>query len=183
MLSLLLEVCFSFLKVGAFSFGGGYAVLAFIQREVVDTHAWISPSDFVNIVAIAEMPPGPIAVNSSTFVGYNLFGIGGGVLCSVCTLAVPFALSLVVAIYFTKFKDNVHLKDALAGIRPAVIGLIAASCLSVAEISLTSLLSLAFFGVALLLVWKCKVSPILTLVACGALGGVVYGAVLPALGL
>ena len=64
-----------------------------------------------------------------------------------------------------------------------LIGLIAASCLSVAEISLTSLLSLAFFGVALLLVWKCKVSPILTLVACGALGGVVYGAVLPALGL
>ena len=104
-------------------------------------------------------------------------------LCSVCTLAVPFTLSLLVAVYFTKFKDNVHLKDALSGIRPVVIGLIAASCLSVAEISLTSLLSFVFFSLALLLVWKCKVSPILTLAACGALGGVVYGAVLPALGM
>ena len=183
MLDLLLQACVAFLKVGAFAFGGGYAVLAFIQREVVDAHAWISPADFVDIVAIAEMTPGPIAVNSSTFVGYRLFGVWGGVICSVCTLAVPFALSLVVAVYFTKFKDNAHLKDALTGIRPAVLGLIAASCLSVAEISLTSLLSLAFFGLALLLVWRCRVSPILTLAACGALGGVVYGAVLPALGL
>lgn len=72
-MELLLKVCFSFLKIGAFSFGGGYAVLAFIQREVVDGHGWIKPDDFVNIVAIAEMTPGPIAVNSSTFVGYNLF--------------------------------------------------------------------------------------------------------------
>ena len=183
MITLLVQACLSFLKVGAFSFGGGYAVLAFIQREVVDTHAWISPADFVNNVAIAELTPGPIAVNSSTFVGYRVFGAGGGVLCSVCTLAVPFTLSLLVAVYFTKFKDNVHLKDALSGIRPVVIGLIAASCLSVAEISLTSLLSFVFFGLALLLVWKCKVSPILTLAACGALGGVVYGAVLPALGM
>ena len=128
MMELLLKVCFSFLKIGAFSFGGGYAVLAFIQREVVDGHGWIKPDDFVNIVAIAEMTPGPIAVNSSTFVGYNLFGIPGGIICSICTLLVPFILALIVSVYFTKFKDNIHLKTALSGIRPVVIGLIAASC-------------------------------------------------------
>lgn len=173
-MSLLLKVCFAFLKIGAFSFGGGYAVLAFIQREVVDGNGWISPGDFVDIVAIAEMTPGPIAVNSSTFVGYNLFGIGGGILCSACTLLIPFLLVLVVSIYFTKFKDNRHLKNALGGIRPVVIGLIAASCLSVAKISLTGWVSLIFFGLALLMVWKLKVNPILTLVTCGVLGAVVY---------
>lgn len=182
MIETLIQACISFLKIGAFSFGGGYAVVAFIQREVVESNGWISPEDFVNIVAIAEMTPGPIAVNASTFVGYRLSGILGGILCSLSTLAVPFALSLIVAIYFSKFKDNVHLKNALSGIRPAVIGLIAASCLSVGRISFESWHSLLFFAVALVMVWKCKVNPILTLITCGALGAVLYGWVFPLLG-
>ncbi|MCI5703707.1 MAG: chromate transporter [Pseudoflavonifractor sp.] len=181
-MNLLLQVCFSFLKIGAFSFGGGYAVLSFIQREVVDGHGWINPADFVNIVAIAEMTPGPIAVNSSTFVGYNLFGIGGGIICSLCTLLIPFCLSLLVSIYFSKFKDSPALKNALSGIRPAVIGLIAASCLSVAKISITSVYSLLFFGVALFMVWRCKINPIITLATCGGLGALFYGVILPVLG-
>ena len=95
-MSLILQVCLSFTKIGAFAFGGGYAVLSFIQQEVVDGNAWILPEDFVNIVAIAEMTPGPIAVNSSTFVGYNLFGPLMGVLCTLCVILVPFLLSLLV---------------------------------------------------------------------------------------
>ncbi len=173
-MSLALQVALAFLKIGAFSFGGGYAVLAFIQREVVDGNAWIAPADFVNIVAIAEMTPGPIAVNSATFVGYHLFGIIGGIACTLCTLAIPFLLSLVVAVSFQKFKESRGLQGALTGIRPAVIGLIGASCLSVAKISITGWSSLLFFGLALLMVWKGKVNPILTLIICGALGGVVY---------
>lgn len=178
---LALKVAFAFLKIGAFSFGGGYAVLSFIQREVVEANGWITPQQFVNIVAIAEMTPGPIAVNSATFVGYNMFGIWGGIMCTLCTIAVPVTLSLIVSFYFSKFKGNKNLQNALAGIRPAVIGLIAASCLSVAEISITSFYSLIFFGIALLLVWKFKANPIVTLIICGALGGVFYGVVLPLL--
>ncbi len=178
-MELLLKVCAAFLKIGAFSFGGGYAVLAFIQREVVEGNGWVAPADFVNMVAIAEMTPGPMAVNSSTFVGYNLFGIGGGILCTACTLAVPFALSLIVAASFAKFRENRRLKDALSGIRPVVIGLIGAACLSVAKISMVDGSSLIFFAIALTMVWKCKVSPILTLVTCGALGALFYGVLLP----
>ena len=174
-----LKLAFAFLKIGAFSFGGGYAVLSFIQREIVEANGWISPEQFVDIVAIAEMTPGPIAVNSATFVGYNMFGVWGGIMCTLCTIAIPVTLSLIVSFYFSKFKGNKYLQNALAGIRPAVIGLIAASCLSVAEISITSLYSLLFFGIALLLVWKFKVNPIITLIICGALGGVFYGIVLP----
>ena len=175
-----LKVALSFLKIGAFSFGGGYAVLSFIQREVVEANGWITPEQFVDIVAIAEMTPGPIAVNSATFVGYNMFGVWGGIMCTLCTIAIPVILSLIVSFYFSKFKGNRQLQNALKGIRPAVIGLIAASCLSIAEISITSVYSLLFFGIALLLVWKFKVNPIITLIICGALGGVFYGVVLPA---
>lgn len=179
-MSLILQVCLSFTKIGAFAFGGGYAVLSFIQQEVVDGNAWILPEDFVNIVAIAEMTPGPIAVNSSTFVGYNLFGPLMGVLCTLCVILVPFLLSLLVSVYFNKFKDNVYLKSALNGIRPAVIGLIAASCFSIGKISIVSPVSWLFFGLALLLVWKFKVNPILALVISGVLGAVVYSFIVPA---
>lgn len=183
MIEHLIQACISFLKIGAFSFGGGYAVVAFIQREVVEGHGWISPEDFVNIVAIAEMTPGPIAVNSSTFVGYKIFGVLGGILCSASTLAIPFILALIVAIYFSKFKDNVYLKNVLSGIRPAVIGLIAASCLSVGKISFETWHSVIFFAVALFMVWKCKINPIITLITCGVLGAVLYGLVFPMAGI
>lgn len=173
-MSELLQACIAFLKVGAFSFGGGYAVLAFIQREIIQGYGWLHPEDFVNIVAIAELTPGPIAVNSSTFVGYNLFGILGGILCSLCTVAVPFALSLLVSIYFKKFKHSPHLKAALQGIRPTVVGLIAASCLSVAQVSVSSLSGVCFFLLALFLVGKVKLNPILTLVTCGTIGGIFF---------
>ena len=182
MIETLIQACISFLKIGAFSFGGGYAVVAFIQREIIENHGWISGEDFVNIVAIAEMTPGPIAVNSSTFVGYTLAGILGGIACSLSTLAIPFLLSLIVAVYFSKFKDNVYLKSALNGIRPAVIGLIAASCLSVGQVSFDGLHSVIFFVVALVMVWKCKINPIIALITCGALGAVLYGWVFPMAG-
>lgn len=176
---LLLQMMFSFLKIGAFAFGGGYAILAFIYSEVVETHQWIDPESFVDIVAIAEMTPGPIAVNAATFVGYDMFGIGGGVLCTLCTLAVPFTLALIVSFYFSKFKETPLLRKSLLGIRPAVIGLIAAALVSVVEISVTTLWDIAFFAVAFLLVSKAKLNPILTLAVCGGLGAVVYGCIIP----
>lgn len=180
-MDLLLKACVSFLKIGAFSFGGGYAVLAFIQEEVVELHQWISPTEFVDIVAIAEMTPGPIAVNSSTFVGYKLFGVLGGVLLSFCTLLVPFLLSLTVAVYSTKFKDNKNLKKALEGIRPAVIGIIAAACISIGKVSIENIHSLVFFAIGLILVWKVKLNPIIALGICGILGIGYYGYLLPAI--
>ncbi len=180
-MSLLTEVCLSFLKIGAFSFGGGYAVLALLQREVVEGRGWIDPDGFVNMVAIAEMTPGPVAVNASTFVGYHLFGLWGGVLCTACTLLIPFLLTLMISICFQRFQNNPTLKNALSGIRPAVIGLIASACVSVGKISLVDGYSLIFFGIALFMVWRCKVNPILTLAACGVMGAVFYGYVLPLL--
>ena len=174
-----LQLFFSFLQIGMFSFGGGYAAMPLIQGQVVQTHQWMTMSEFTDLITISQMTPGPIAVNSATFVGYNMFGIWGGIMCTLCTIAVPVTLSLIVSFYFSRFKENRYLQNTLAGIRPAVIGLIAASCISVAEISITGLYSLIFFGVALLLVWKLKVNPIITLIVCGGLGAFFYGVLLP----
>ena len=175
MLDLLAQACFSFLKIGAFSFGGGYSVLTLIESDVIEAHGWLTHSEFVDIVAIAEMTPGPIAVNASTFVGYNLLGVFGGVICSLCTVAVPFILSLIVSASFAKFRDNVYLKKALCGIRPAVIGLIASAFISVSGTSITDAWGALIFVCALLMVWKLKVHPILTLLICGFSGVVLYG--------
>lgn len=177
----LLEIFLSFLKIGFTSFGGA-TMVPLVNAEML-SHGWMTAEEVGDIVAIAEMTPGPIAVNSATFVGYNLFGVAGGILCTLCTIAIPFVIALTVAVYFTRFKDNKYLKDALSGIRPVVIGVIAASCLSVAKISITDLYSLLFFGVALFMVWKCKINPIITLITCGGLGAIFYGWLLPLLGL
>ncbi|MDD3537107.1 MAG: chromate transporter, partial [Eubacteriales bacterium] len=105
-MDLLTKLCLFFLKAGAFSFGGGYGVLYMLQNEIVYKNRWISARDFVDVVAIAEMTPGPIAVNASTFVGYTLLGPLAGILATLCIVAVPFVLSLSVSIFYQKFKNN-----------------------------------------------------------------------------
>lgn len=169
----IIQLILTFIKIGAFSFGGGYAVLALIQKEVVDLHQWIPPEEFVNIVAIAEMTPGPIAVNSSTYVGYKLYGGLMGIILTLSVILIPFLLALLVSIYFQKFKDSQNLNLALAGIRPAVVGIIGAACFTVGKISIQTIPHLVFFLLAFLGVAKFKLNPILVLLLSG-LGGVVY---------
>lgn len=171
---MLLSLILSFLQIGAFAFGGGYAVLAFIQKEIIVAQQLITPEVFVNLVAIAQMTPGSMAVNASAAIGYTLCGISGGILCPIATMAIPFVLALAISVFYDKLKDNVTVRKAFAGIRPLAIGIVAAACLSVAQTALTSLSSILFVAVGLFLVAKLKTTPILTVVICGALGGVVY---------
>jgi len=174
-MNLLLKVCLFFINVGAVSFGGGYAVLYMLQQEIVVSNGWLSQEQFVNILAIAEMTPGPISVNTSTFVGYTLFGPLAGVLCTLCIIAIPFILSLTVSIFFQKYKRNCYLKGALKGIRPAVVGLIAAVIIPIAQIAFTDYVSVVLFGIAALLLFKFKTNPILVMLVSGSLGILIYG--------
>jgi chromate transporter len=172
---MLIKLFIAFLKIGAFSFGGGYGVLAFMQKEIIDLNKWISLQDFTNIVAIAEMTPGPIAVNASTYVGYKIGGFFGSTLATFGVILVPFTLSLIVSIYFNKFKHLKQVNWVIKGIRPAVLGLLAAACFNIGKISFVDLKSviigIAVFGA----VYKFKVNPILALVASGVMGVVLYG--------
>lgn len=174
---LLLKVCLFFLNAGAFSFGGGYGVLYMLQTEVVSRNAWLTSQQFVDIVAIAEMTPGPISVNTSTFVGYTLFGPLGGIVCTLCIVAAPFFLALIVSIFFVKFKDNCHVIAALKGIRPVVIGLIAAVSLQIAEASFVDSVSAIIFGLAVFLLFKIKMNPIWVMLGSGVLGVLIYAGI------
>ncbi len=176
-MSLLIDLCMFFLKAGAFSFGGGYGVLYMLQSELVYHSKWMSPAEFADIMAIAEMTPGPIAVNASTFAGYKLMGPLAGILATLCIVAVPFVLSLSASAFYEKFRDNCYLASALKGIRPAVVGLIAAVGLGIAEVSFPDGLSAAIFVLAALLLFRWKVHPILVMLVSGLAGILLYSGV------
>ena len=136
LVQLYLSMFIAFFKIGLFGFGGGYAMLPLIQQEVVDTNEWITVNEFTDIVAISQTTPGPISFNSATYIGFTaVHSSGHGVLASilgsaVCTLAVSlpsFGLMTLVSIFFFKFKENRYVRAAMYGIKPAVIGLIAAA--------------------------------------------------------
>lgn len=172
---MLIKLFITFLKIGAFSFGGGYGVLAFMQREIIETNKWITMKTFTDIVAIAEMTPGPIAVNASTFVGYKMGSFAGSALATIGVILVPFSLSLLVSVYFNKFKHLRQVNRILKGIRPAVLGLIAAACIDIGKISFIDFKSVIIGILVFIGVYKYKVHPILAIVISGVLGIVFYG--------
>ena len=99
-MDLILKMCLTFIKIGAFCFGGGYAAVGLIENEVIKTMGWLTPEQFINIIAIAEMTPGPIAVNTSTFAGYLMSGPVAGILCTLCIILIPSCLALLTAFFF-----------------------------------------------------------------------------------
>jgi chromate transporter len=169
-----LELLFTFFKIGLFSFGGGYAVLALIQQEVVSNNKWLSLKEFVDVVAISQATPGPIAINSATYVGYKTAGIGGATVATLGVTLPSLIIVLIMARFFLKFKDNKYVSDALKGLRPAVVGLIAAAAIVVAITSYTDYKSIIIFVPAFIAAYKFKADPILVMVAAGLAGYFLY---------
>ena len=173
----LLKLFLTFLKIGAFSFGGGYAVLALIQKEVIENNGWILPKDFIDIVAVAEMTPGPIAVNSSTFVGYRVAGIAGSAIATFAVVLVPITITLIVSVYYNKFKHLKQVNWIIKGIRPAVLGLIAAACIKISRASIVDIKGIIIALSVFLGVYKLKINPIIAIIASGVLGVIFYGVI------
>lgn len=164
-----LQIFWSFFKIGAFTLGGGYAMLALIRREVVERRQWINDDDFVNMLAIAQTAPGPIALNTAIFTGYRAGG-GTGILFSCLGIILPsFIIILAIAIFFTDFKELPAVEKVFKGIRPVVVALIAAPLLSMGKTAGVTLRNCWIpVGVALL-VWGAGISPVYIILA--AIGG------------
>ena len=135
-LTLLLQLFGTFFLIGAFTIGGGYAMLSLIQAEVVTAHGWISESTFTDIVAISQMTPGPIGINSATYVGYDvlsqatgshLMGILGSATATLALVIPSFVLVLLIVRFYTKFKSSVLFEGVMGWLRPTVVGLIGAA--------------------------------------------------------
>ena len=180
---ILLLLFWTFFKIGAFTFGGGYAMLPLIQSEVA-AHGWMEAEELVNFVAVSESTPGPFAVNISTFVGARLAGIPGAI-CATPGVALPsFIIILIVAKCFQRFKSSAIVQGCMSGLRPAVVGLIATALLSVGQtvffpagiaFGTTFYVSLGVFLLSAVLAFK-KLHPIWIIVISAAIGVVAgYG--------
>ena len=131
------ELFVSYLKIGFFGFGGGYAMLSLIQNEVVVQHAWMTNAEFADIVAVSQITPGPIAINSATYVGYTVgmksgsvwYGILGSVIATFAVCLPSMTLMILVARYIARLKGNPLVSGAMRGLRPVVIGMIGAAAL------------------------------------------------------
>ena len=175
-----LQLFVSYLKIGFFGFGGGYAMLSLIQNEIVEQRGWITVSQFADIVAISQMTPGPIAINSATYIGYTVAGFWGSVVATVAVCLPALTVMLALTKFFIKLKDNRYVHGTITGMRPVVVGMIAAAALLLifpkeqSDSSFIDHWSWLLFGLTLYASHK-KVNPIL-LIALSALAGIViYG--------
>lgn len=129
-MNLLLDLFFSFFQVGLFSIGGGYAAMPLIQAQTVEIHSWLTAVEFANLVTIAEMTPGPIAINSATFVGMKVAGIPGVVVATLGNILPSVIIMLILARLYEKYSKQTLLKRVLEGVRPVVVSAIfVADCL------------------------------------------------------
>lgn len=171
-----LQLLYSYLKIGFFGFGGGYAMLSLIQNEVVVQNQWMTNAQFTDIVAISQMTPGPIAINSATYVGYTVAGFWGSVVATTAVCLPALTLMILITRFFLQLRDNRYVKGAIAGMKPIVVGMIGAAALllmfpkSADGASFIDGWSWALFAAAMVASLK-KVNPIL-LIVLGAMAGV-----------
>lgn len=194
---ILLELFYSFLLIGLFTFGGGYSMIALIQSAVVEEHSWLTAQEFADILAISQITPGPVGINTATYAGYSAviaegyptaMAVAGAVIASLAVLILPLTLILVVGRWLLKHKDQAPFDTLFRGLRLTVVGLIAAAALSLmpsafaptptgtitifnSQFSFFNLI--IFLAVFALSLWK-KVSPILLILLSGLLGLIIY---------
>lgn len=164
----------TFFKIGAFTLGGGYAMIPIIESEVVDKHKWIDGKMFTDLIAVAQTCPGVFAVNISIFIGYKLRKTRGA-LCTCLGAVLPsFLMILLIAMFFHQFMDIPWIAAMFRGIRPAVVALIAVPTFNTAQRTGISLSNAWIPVVSALLIWLLGVNPIWIIIAAG-IGGFVYG--------
>lgn len=179
-----IRLFWSFIQIGLFSIGGGYAALPLIQEEIVENNGWLSMSEFVDLITIAEMTPGPIAVNSATFVGTRIAGIGGAVAATIGVITPSLIIVFTLAYFYYRFQNLKQIQGILSSLRPVVVALIASAGLSILmlafwndskiHIESTNFIAVGISITALIILRKFKPSPILVMIGSGIIGMVLY---------
>ena len=190
---ILLQLFYTFFKIGIFAFGGGYAIISLIQGEIVASRGWLTSAQFTDIVAISQMTPGPIGINSATYVGYTAamnatnsqaVAVAGSLIASFALMLPSFILMLSISRWFMKYSKHKAVERVFSVLRPAVVGLILSAALllmneenfgSPTKNMLQFVVSVLLFVAAFVATRYYKVSPILVVIVCGIFGGVFYG--------
>jgi chromate transporter len=167
-----LQLFWTYFKIGLFGFGGGYAMLSLIQHEVVEKHQWLSASEFTDIIAVSQMTPGPIGINSATYIGYTVtHSVWGSVVATLAVCLPSFILVWSIARTYRKFRSNPYVNNAFKGLRPATVGLIAAAALLlINKENFVDYKSFILFGIAFFLIMYVKIHPIALIVLAGITG-------------
>lgn len=187
-----LQLFYTFFKIGLFGFGGGYAMLSMIQGEVVTRYGWVTSQEFTDMIAISQMTPGPIGINSATYVGYtsvvnagygSMWGIFGSSIATFAVVLPSFILMLTISKFFLKYQKNRSVEAVFSGLRPAVVGLLASAALVLMNREnfgdwgsdrYTFVCSIIIFTVAFIGTYRYKVHPIAMIVATGIAGFFLY---------
>ncbi len=164
------ELFLIFFKIGAFTFGGGYAMIPLIRNEVVNKKGWLGDEEFMDMLAIAQSMPGPIALNTALFVGNKRLGFKGSLFSGAGVILPSFIVILLIAMVFTQFKDNPVVERIFKGIRPAVVALIVAPLLSLGKSAGVKWKNLWIPVVVALAVWQLHISPVYIVLAAILLG-------------
>ena len=178
------ELFMTFFIIGLFTIGGGYAMLPLIQTQVVTVHQWIYEHTFTDIVAISQMTPGPIGINSATYIGYSVLeesgasqfvSILGSCTATIAVVLPSFLIVLMICRMYNKFKGNRLFDSVMGGLKPAVVGLIgAAAILLITPENFPHWTSWLLFSAAFIVSWIWKANPILVILAGGLAGFIIY---------
>ena len=181
-----LELFWSFFQIGLFSIGGGYAAMPLIQEQVVDLHAWLTMTQFADIITIAEMTPGPIAINSATFVGIQVCGLPGAIVATLGCIFPSCIIVMTLAYIYYRFRGLNIVQGVLAGLRPAVIAMIASAGLSLLIMSVygqrtlpenlagIDVIAVIIFVAGFLILRKWKPNPLWVMAGSGVAGVLLY---------
>lgn len=164
----------TFFKIGAFTLGGGYAMIPIIEAEIVDRRRWISKEEFLDLIAVAQSCPGVFAINISVFIGYKLRQVHGAVWSALGTALPSFLIILMIAMFFHRFMDVPWVAAMFRGIRPAVVALIAVPTFNLAKSAHLTFSNCWIPIVSALLIWLLGVNPIFIIIT-AAIGGLLYG--------
>lgn len=183
---LYVKLLWSFIQIGLFSIGGGYAAMPLIQHQVVDVHPWLTMTQFADIMTIAEMTPGPIAINSATFVGIQVAGIPGALVATFGCILPSCVIVMSLAYLYYRYQGLSMVRGILYGLRPAVVAMIASAGLSLLTLSFygtrqlpadlggVNWISVLIFAVGLFILRRWKASPILVMAGAGVAGILLY---------
>ena len=175
-----IQLFLSFLQIGLFSFGGGYAAMPLIQEQIVDTHGWLSMSEFADLITISQMTPGPIAINSATFVGIKIAGLAGAAVATAGCILPSCVIVTLLAKMYLKYRNVKTFQSVLDSLRPAVVAMIAAAGVSILTsafwqnadkiiLAETDWSMALIFLICLVLLIKVKWNPILVMLLAGAM--------------
>lgn len=175
----MLNLFFIFFKIGLFSIGGGYAIIPLIQDQVVNNCHWITANTFTDIITISQMTPGPLTVNTSTFVGIQLAGIPGAIVATIGCILSGACISIILYILFNKYQNLEIIKNILNTLKATSVGLIMSACATILALTFfnhdsINYIAIIIFTISLLWLQKKKPNPIILMIVTGFIGFLVY---------